>query len=360
VLYTLISHLAEGQTSPGVFHSLSLRAVFALLTSMIVSLLAGPVLIRQLKAFQLGQMVRDDGPGSHKSKEGTPTLGGVLILAALALATVLWADLANGYIWLVLAVALSFGAVGFADDYLKIRWSSSRGLSARQKYCLQSVLGLVVGIVLFWSARSPLETALTLPVFKSFYLPLGFFFPFFVYLVIVGSSNAVNLTDGLDGLAALPVAMVGAGLGVFLYISGHADLARHANILHVPGTGELVVFAGALVGACLGFLWFNAHPAEIFMGDTGSLALGAVLGTLAVIVHQELVLFVMGGVFVAETISVILQVGFFKLKGRRIFRMAPLHHHFELKGWSEPQVVVRFWILSLVLVCLALATLNLR
>ena len=360
MLYTLTNHLTGPDAGLGALDAPTLRSFLAFLTSLALSLLAGPALIRQLRAFQLGQTVRDDGPRSHKSKEGTPTMGGVLILGTLTLSTLLWADMTNCYVWLVLAVSLAFSGVGFLDDFLKIRRRSPHGLSARQKYLLQSVAAALAAGFLYWSASTPGQTSLWFPGPFSFSLPLGVFFPVFAYLVIVGTSNAVNLTDGLDGLAAVPVAMVGAGLGVVAWLSGHAGQSAHWQILHVPGAAELLVFAAALVGACIGFLWFNTHPALLFMGDTGSLGLGAALGTLAVLVHQEIALFIMGGVFVAETVSVILQVGSFKTTGRRIFRMAPLHHHFELKGWPETRVIVRFWILTLVLVVTALALLGLH
>jgi phospho-N-acetylmuramoyl-pentapeptide-transferase len=317
-------------------------------------------MIRKLAEHQVGQRVRSDGPQSHLSKAGTPTMGGALILVAIVVATLLWADLANRFVWIVLAVTVAFGLIGFWDDYLKLVVGDSRGLIARYKYFWQSVAGLGAAIALYATAKTPIETTLIVPFFKDFVLPLGPLFIVLAYFVIVGSSNAVNLTDGLDGLAIMPAVLVAGALGVFAYASGNVVFANYLGIPYIAGTGEVLVVCTAIFGAGLGFLWFNTYPAQVFMGDIGALALGAALGVIAVIVRQEIVLFVMGGVFVMETVSVILQVGSYKLRGKRIFRMAPIHHHFELKGWAEPKVIVRFWIITVILVLVGLATLKLR
>jgi len=339
---------------------LTLRAILGALTALIVALLIGPNMIRRLTELKFGQVVRDDGPQSHLSKTGTPTMGGSLVLVAIVSSTLLWGDLSNRYIWLVLLVTIGFGAIGLWDDYLKLVMKNSRGLSARRKYFFQSVLALGAASYLYFTANLPAETELLFPFFKYMLLPLGPFFILLAYFVIVGTSNAVNLTDGLDGLAILPAVMVAAALGVFAYLTGNINFSNYLMIPYVPGVGEIVVFCGALVGAGLGFLWFNTYPAQVFMGDVGALSLGAALGLIAVIVRQELVLLLMGGIFVLETVSVILQVASFKLTGKRIFRMAPIHHHFELKGWPEPRVIVRFWIITFILVLCGLATLKLR
>lgn len=343
-----------------VFQYLTLRAILGTLTALIVALLVGPTMIRRLSQHHVGQVVRDDGPKSHLSKAGTPTMGGTLVLVAISLSTLLWSDLSNRYVWLVLFVTLGFGAIGWWDDYLKLFLKNSRGLSARRKYFFQSVLALSAACYLYFTAHLPVETELVFPFFKHMLLPMGPFFIVFTYFVIVGTSNAVNLTDGLDGLAILPAVMVAGALGIFAYVAGNINFANYLGIPYVPGSGEMVVFCGSLVGAGLGFLWFNTYPAQVFMGDVGALSLGAALGIVAIVVRQELVLFLMGGVFVLETVSVILQVASFKLTGKRIFRMAPIHHHFELKGWPEPRVIVRFWIITFVLVLCGLATLKLR
>jgi phospho-N-acetylmuramoyl-pentapeptide-transferase len=343
------------------FSYLTLRAILAALTALTISFLVGPVMIRKLAEHQVGQRVRSDGPQTHLSKAGTPTMGGALILVAIVVGTLLWADLANRFVWITLAVTVAFGLIGFWDDYLKLVVGNSRGLIARYKYFWQSVAGLGAAIALYATARSPAETTLILPFFKDFVLPLGpVTFVVLAYLVIVGSSNAVNLTDGLDGLAIMPAVLVAGALGVFAYASGNVVFANYLAIPYVAGAGEVLVMCAAIFGAGLGFLWFNTYPAQVFMGDIGALALGAALGVIAVIVRQEIVLFIMGGVFVMETVSVILQVGSFKLRGKRIFRMAPIHHHFELKGWAEPKVIVRFWIITVILVLVGLATLKLR
>ncbi|MES2218354.1 MAG: phospho-N-acetylmuramoyl-pentapeptide-transferase [Pseudomonadota bacterium] len=343
-----------------VFQYLTLRAILSALTSLVVALLIGPSMIRRLSQKHVGQVIRDDGPQSHLSKAGTPTMGGALVLVAITLSTLLWSDLTNRYIWLVLFVTLGFGAIGFWDDYLKLFLKHSRGLSARRKYFYQSVLALSAAFYLYFTASMPVETQFVLPFFKHVLLPLGPFFIILTYFVIVGSSNAVNLTDGLDGLAILPAVMVAGALGIFAYVTGNIHFANYLSIPYVAGSGEIVIFCGSIVGAGLGFLWFNTYPAQVFMGDVGALSLGAALGIIAVIVRQELVLMLMGGVFVLETVSVILQVASFKLTGKRIFRMAPIHHHFELKGWPEPRVIVRFWIITFILVLSGLATLKLR
>jgi phospho-N-acetylmuramoyl-pentapeptide-transferase len=337
-----------------------LRAILGILTALSFSFIMGPAMIRWLTAVKVGQSVRKDGPQSHLSKAGTPTMGGTLILAAIFIATLLWGDLHNRYIWILLAVTIAFGAIGFADDYLKLVLKNSKGLAARHKYLWQSVFGLGAALALYYGHHESTEIDYILPFFKEVSLPLGAAFIVITYFVIVGTSNAVNLTDGLDGLAIMPAVLVGGALGVFGYASGNFNFAHYLQIPYLPGAGEVVVYCGALVGAGLGFLWFNAYPAQVFMGDVGALALGASLGTLAVIVRQEIVLFIMGGVFVMETVSVILQVGSFKLTGKRIFRMAPLHHHFELQGWPEPRVIVRFWIITVILVLVGLSTLKVR
>lgn len=344
-----------------VFRYLTLRGILGVLTALLISLVVGPYMIRKLSHYQIGQSVRDDGPETHLSKAGTPTMGGALILVGIAVSTLLWADLSNRYVWITLIVTLSFGAIGWVDDYRKVVARNPRGLPARWKYFWQSVVGVGAALALYATSSLPQETSLYVPFFKSVSITLGpIAFMLLTYFVIVGSSNAVNLTDGLDGLAIMPTVMVGAALGVFCYLSGHAEFSGYLLIPQLPGTGELIVFCGALGGAGLGFLWFNTYPAQVFMGDVGALALGAALGVVAVIVRQEIVLFIMGGVFVAETVSVILQVVSFRLTGRRIFRMAPLHHHFELKGWPEPRVIVRFWVITVVLVLVGLASLKLR
>jgi phospho-N-acetylmuramoyl-pentapeptide-transferase len=343
-----------------VFSYLTLRAILAALTALLISFLIGPVMIRKLAEHQVGQRVRSDGPQTHLTKAGTPTMGGALILVAISVATLLWADLSNRFVWITLAVTIAFGLIGFWDDYLKLVVGNSRGLIARYKYFWQSVAGLGAAVALYATAKTPVETTLIVPFFKDVLIPLGPFFIVLAYFVIVGSSNAVNLTDGLDGLAIMPAVLVAGALGVFAYASGNVVFANYLGIPYVAGSGEVLVFCTAIFGAGLGFLWFNTYPAQVFMGDIGALALGAALGVVAVIVRQEIVLFIMGGVFVMETVSVILQVGSFKLRGKRIFRMAPIHHHFELKGWAEPKVIVRFWIITVILVLVGLATLKLR
>jgi phospho-N-acetylmuramoyl-pentapeptide-transferase len=360
MLLYLTDYLAQYYSAFNVFHYLTLRAILGVLTALIFSFAAGPFMIRRLSIRQIGQFVRADGPKTHLIKAGTPTMGGTLILTSIVIATLLWSDLDNRFVWLLLGVTIAFGLIGWADDYRKLVLCDARGLPARAKYFWQSVAGSAVAVVLFITAREAIETTFIVPFFKHVTWPLGWVYLPVAYLVIVGSSNAVNLTDGLDGLAIMPAVMVAGALAIFGYVTGNVKFSTYLAIPYVPGAGEVVVFCGALVGAGLGFLWFNAYPAQVFMGDVGALALGAALGTLAVIVRQEIVLFIMGGVFVVETLSVILQVGSFKLTGRRIFRMAPLHHHFELKGWLEPRVIVRFWIITVILVLVGLSTLKIR
>jgi phospho-N-acetylmuramoyl-pentapeptide-transferase len=360
MLRYLTEWLTQYYTGFNAFGYLTLRAILAALTALAISFLVGPTMIRKLAEHQVGQRVRSDGPQSHLSKAGTPTMGGALILVAIVAATLFWADLTNRFVWIVLAVTVAFGLIGFWDDYLKLVVGDSRGLIARYKYFWQSVAGLGAAIALYVTAKTPVETTLIVPFFKSVVLPLGPLFVVLAYFVIVGSSNAVNLTDGLDGLAIMPAVLVAGALGVFAYASGNVVFANYLAIPYVAGAGEVLVICSAIFGAGLGFLWFNTYPAQVFMGDIGALALGAALGVIAVIVRQEIVLFIMGGVFVMETVSVILQVGSFKLRGKRIFRMAPIHHHFELKGWAEPKVIVRFWIITVILVLIGLATLKLR
>ena len=343
-----------------VFQYITLRCILAAITALAISLLIGPVVIRVLSRYQIGQMIREVGPKSHFQKAGTPTMGGVLILIAVLLCVLLWSDLSNRFIWVSLISMIGFGAIGFVDDYLKLVLKNSKGLSARYKYLWQSIIGFGVAIFLFITAKQPVDTQFIIPFFKDLTFSLGGFYILFSYFVIVGSSNAVNLTDGLDGLAIFPVVMISGALGVIAYLSGNINFAKYLFIPHISGVGEIAVFCSAIVGSGLGFLWFNTYPAQIFMGDVGALGLGAVLGVIAVIIRQEFVFMLMGGIFVIETVSVILQVASFKLTGKRIFKMAPIHHHFELKGWPEPRVIVRFWIITFVLVLLGLATLKLR
>lgn len=360
MLYALTEYLSQYYSGFGVFQYLTLRAILGVLSALLISLILGPWIIRWLSHYQVGQFVRDDGPQSHLSKAGTPTMGGTLILAAITIGTLLWADLSNRYIWVVLAVMLAFGAIGWLDDYKKLIKKQSEGLKARHKYLWQSVAGIGAAVFLYNTATVPAELELIVPFVKHVVLPMGLMFIVLTYFVIVGTSNAVNLTDGLDGLAILPTVMVGGALGIFAYASGNVVFSSYLGIPFIPGVGEVVIICGAIVGAGLGFLWFNTYPAQVFMGDVGALGLGAALGTIAVVTRQELVLLIMGGVFVMETVSVILQVASFKLTGRRIFRMAPLHHHFELKGWPEPRVIVRFWIITVILVLIGLASLKIR
>jgi phospho-N-acetylmuramoyl-pentapeptide-transferase len=362
MLYHLLYPLADQISAFNVFRYITFRTGGAVMTALLVSFWLGPSLIRWLKKKQReGQPIRLDGPESHLlTKKGTPTMGGVLILAALSVATLLWADLTNGFVWVVLIVTLGYGLIGFADDYLKLTKRSSGGLSGRRKLLGQGALGLIASVVLMWLTTPGLASNVAMPFFKDLLVPLGLLFPLFGALVMMGASNAVNLTDGLDGLAIVPVMIAAACFALIAYLAGNAIFAGYLGIPHVPGTGELAVFCGAIVGASLGFLWFNAPPAMVFMGDTGSLATGGALGAVAVATKHELVLAIIGGLFVLEAVSVIVQVGSFKLTGRRVFRMAPLHHHFEKKGWQEPTIVIRFWIIAMVLALVGLSTLKLR
>ena len=361
MLLALTEYLARFYSGFHVFQYLTLRAILAAVTALALALFIGPTMIGLLTRYQIGQRVRSDGPQSHLQKSGTPTMGGGLVLVAMGLGTVLWADVSNRFVWILLGSTLGFGLIGFYDDYLKLVVGNSKGLAARYKYLAQSIVGIATIMTLHHLRQSPAETSLYVPFFKTVAVPMTTAgFVALCYFVIVGTSNAVNLTDGLDGLAIMPAVMVAAALGVFAYVTGNFKFATYLQIPYIPGVGEALIFSATLVGAGLGFLWFNAYPAQVFMGDVGALAIGAALGTLAVIVRQEIVLFVMGGVFVIETVSVMLQVASFKLTGKRIFRMAPIHHHFELKGWPEPKVIVRFWIISFLLVLVGLATLKIR
>ena len=367
MLLMLTQWLAQDVRFFNVFNYITLRTVLAAMTALLISFAAGPRVIRWLAAKKIGQAVRTDGPQTHLIKSGTPTMGGVLILIAIGITTLLWGDLSNKYVWTVLVVTLGFGIVGWYDDWKKVVYRDPNGLASRWKFFWQSVLGAGAALFIAYSASSPAQTELIVPFFKSVAYPLGIAgFIVLTYFVIVGTSNAVNLTDGLDGLAIMPTVMIAAAFAVFAYATGNAMYAKYLHIPYVPGAGELCILLGAMAGAGLGFLWFNAYPAEVFMGDVGALALGAALGTVAVIVRQEIVLLIMGGVFVVETLSVMLQVSWFKYTkkkygtGRRILRMAPLHHHFEQGGWKETQVVVRFWIITIMLVLIGLSTLKLR
>ena len=360
MLVWLAEYLTQYYSAFNVFSYLTMRAILSVLTALLVSLYWGPRLIRYLQKMQIGQTVRDDGPESHLSKSGTPTMGGILILGAIILSSLLWADLNNKYVWVTLFVVASYGIIGFVDDYRKVIRKDSKGLIARWKYFWQSVVALVVAFGLYYTQQYDAETQLLVPFIKDVMPQMGLFFIAMTYFVIVGTSNAVNLTDGLDGLAIVPTMMVAGALAIFAYATSHVQFSDYLNIPYLPPASELVIVCTAIFGAGLGFLWFNTYPAQVFMGDVGSLALGGALGVIAVLVRQELVLFIMGGVFVMETVSVILQVGSYKLRGTRVFKMAPIHHHYELKGWPEPRVIVRFWIISLILVLIGLATLKIR
>ncbi|MEQ1815697.1 MAG: phospho-N-acetylmuramoyl-pentapeptide-transferase [Nitrosomonas sp.] len=361
MLLTLSQWLAQDIRAFNVFSYITLRTTLAALTALVISFIIGPVMIRKLTAYKIGQSVRDDGPQTHLVKVGTPTMGGALIVMSIVLTTLLWADLSNPYIWVVLLTTLGFGAIGWVDDYRKVVHRNPKGLSAGVKLFWQSAIAIIVALYLVSIAELPAQTDMIVPFFKEVAIPLGVTgFVILTYFVIVGTSNAVNLTDGLDGLAIMPTVMISSALAVFAYVAGHVVFAKYLGIPYIPNAGELSVFCGAMAGAGLAFLWFNAYPAEVFMGDVGALALGAALGIVTVIVRQEIVLVIMGGVFVVEALSVMLQVASFKLLGKRVFRMAPLHHHFELKGWKENQVVVRFWIITIILVLIGLSTLKLR
>ncbi len=389
MLLELAKWFAEDVRFFNVFQYITLRAVLACATALLIGLFAGPKVIRKLAEMKFGQAVRTDGPQTHLVKQGTPTMGGVLILISIGVSTLLWADLSNRFIWIIMIVTMGYGWVGWADDYRKVVNRDPNGMPSREKFMWQTIIGMVaaVGLVFSVSAGSELQTFgllwewlksgmqmplptkadLIVPFFKTISYPLGVIgFVILSYLVIVGTSNAVNLTDGLDGLAIMPTVMVGSALGLFAYVSGNTNYATYLNLPSIPGSGEVLVFCAAMAGAGLGFLWFNAYPAQVFMGDVGALALGGALGTIAIIVRQEILLFIMGGVFVVETLSVMLQVTYFKYtkkrygQGRRILLMAPLHHHFEQKGWRETQVVVRFWIITMMLVLIGLASIKLR
>ncbi|NCF73451.1 MAG: phospho-N-acetylmuramoyl-pentapeptide-transferase [Gammaproteobacteria bacterium] len=360
MLLYLTEYLAQFESGFNVFSYLTMRAILGALTALIISFIVGPKMIKSLSVNQLGQPVRDDGPETHLLKAGTPTMGGALILTAISVATVLWADLENHYVWIVLFVTLSFGVIGYVDDYKKLVLQNPAGISAKQKLFWQSSAALIAAIALYVTATDEVQTSLLIPYFKDLAIPLGMAQVVVTYFFIVGFSNAVNLTDGLDGLAIMPTVLVGGALGLFAYVTGNTNFSEYLGIPYVAGTGEILVFCAAMAGAGLGFLWFNTYPAQVFMGDIGALSLGAALGVVAVVVRQEIVLAIMGGVFVVETLSVIIQVGSFKLTGKRVFRMAPLHHHFELKGWAEPKVIVRFWIITFILVLVGLASLKIR
>jgi phospho-N-acetylmuramoyl-pentapeptide-transferase len=360
MLYWLFQSLAQVDPGFSVFAYITLRTILAALTALALSLLLGPWFIRALERNQLGQPIRELGPQSHQAKAGTPTMGGALILFAIVVSTLLWSNLSQRYVWIVLLVTVGFGLVGWWDDYRKLVRQDSRGLPARWKYLLQSIAGVGAAVFLYATADVPAATELIVPFFKSVVIPMGLVFVVSTYFMIVGFSNAVNLTDGLDGLAIMPCVFLAAALGIFAYVAGHSVFSGYLGVPTIPGAGEMAIYCGALAGAGLGFLWFNTYPAQVFMGDIGALSVGAALGTIAVIVRQELVFIVMAGVFVMETVSVILQVASFKMTGKRIFRMAPIHHHFELKGWPEPRVIVRFWIISVILVLAGLATLKIR
>ncbi|GGP23866.1 phospho-N-acetylmuramoyl-pentapeptide-transferase [Silvimonas iriomotensis] len=361
MLLLLTQWLGESIRAFNVFNYITLRAVLAMITSLGISWMLGPWVIRKLTEMKVGQAVRNDGPQTHLVKAGTPTMGGTLILLSIGITTLLWGELNNKYVWLTLIVTLATGVIGFIDDYKKVALKNPKGLSARAKMIGQSVIAIGAGLFLVNAGQLPSHTGFIIPFYKEILYPFGAIgFCILTYFVIVGTSNAVNLTDGLDGLAIMPTVFVSGAFCIFAYVAGNAVFSKYLGIPHVPGAGELVIFCAAMAGAGLGFLWFNAYPAEVFMGDVGALALGAGLGTVAVIVRQEIVLLIMGGVFVVEALSVMIQVASFKLTGKRVFRMAPLHHHYELKGWKETQVVVRFWIITMLLVMAGLATLKLR
>jgi phospho-N-acetylmuramoyl-pentapeptide-transferase len=360
MLIWLTDYLTQFESGFGVFRYLTLRTILSVLTSLIISFILGPYLISHLTNKKIAQSIRDDGPEAHLNKIGTPTMGGLLILLSIIFSTLCWGDVSNRYVLVVLTVTFLFGIIGLIDDYRKVIHNNPKGLSAKYKYAAQSIVALGAGIYLYQSATLPVETQLLIPFFKAHIFDMSWLYIVLVYFVIVGSSNAVNLTDGLDGLAILPTVMVAGALAIFAYLTGHIRFSDYLGIPYIPGVGEVAVFCGAMVGSGLGFLWFNTYPAQVFMGDIGSLSLGAALGIVAVVTRQELVLFIMGGVFVVETLSVILQVSSYKLTGKRIFKMAPLHHHYELKGWPEPRVIVRFWIITVILILIGLASLKIR
>ena len=360
MLLWLAEYLSQFHSGFNVFKYITMRTILGALTALFMALFVGPGLIAYLGKYQIGQAVRDDGPQTHLIKTGTPTMGGLLILISIVFSTLCWADLSNRYVWVVFLVTLVFGAIGYVDDFRKVIRQNPVGLPPHWKYLWQSVAGLLAAVYLFKTASIPAETQLILPFIKSVSLELGWAFIVLTYFVIVGSSNAVNLTDGLDGLAILPTVMIAGALAIFAYAAGHINFSQYLGIPYIPGVGEVCIFCGAITGSGLGFLWFNTYPAQVFMGDIGALALGAALGVIAVVSRQEIILFIMGGVFVMETVSVILQISSYKLTGKRLFRMAPLHHHYELKGWPEPRVIVRFWIITVILVLIGLASLKIR
>ncbi len=360
MLLYLTEYLGQFISSFNVFSYLTMRAILGTLTALLICLIAGPVMIRSLSVNQYNQPVRTDGPETHMSKVGTPTMGGTLVLMAISISTLLWADLENHFVWIVLFVTISFGIIGYLDDYKKLILKNSSGISAKQKFFWQSIVALIAAVALYLTVDNEAQTALLIPYFKDLSIQIGILQIVITYFFIVGFSNAVNLTDGLDGLAIMPTVLVGGALGLFAYVTGNVNFSEYLGIPYISGTGEIMVFCAAMAGAGLGFLWFNTYPAQVFMGDTGALSLGAALGAVAVIVRQEIVLAIMGGVFVVETLSVIVQVLSFKLRGKRVFKMAPLHHHFELKGWAEPKVIVRFWIVTVILVLIGIASLKIR
>ncbi len=360
MLLYLTQYLSQFESGFNVFNYLTMRAILGALTALIICFVLGPRMIERLSSKQLGQPIREDGPITHLPKAGTPTMGGLLILVSIAVSTLLWADLGNHFVWIVLFVTLSFGAIGYVDDYKKLILQDPAGISAKQKLFWQSAAAIVAAIALYVTATDSVSTSLLIPYFKDLSIPLGMFQVVVTYFFIVGFSNAVNLTDGLDGLAITPPGLVGGALGVFAYVTGNVNFSEYLDIPYVAGTGEILVFCATLTGAGLGFLWFNTYPAQVFMGDIGALALGAALGVVAVVTRQEIVLAIMGGIFVMETLSVMIQVASYKLTGKRVFRMAPIHHHFELKGWAEPKVIVRFWIITVILVLIGLASLKVR
>ncbi len=360
MLYHLLYPLREYHTVFNVFRYITFRTASAILTALLISFIFGPWIVRRLRELKVGQHIRKDGPQTHLSKAGTPTMGGIMVLLALTVSTLLWSDLTNPYIWLVVTTTLGFGAIGFYDDYLKLVKKQSEGLRPRYKLGWQVAIALLVGLLLYFNPMDPYKTALSIPFFKALVIDLAWFYVPFVMLVLVGSSNAVNLTDGLDGLAIGLVGIAAAANAVLVYVGGNKVFADYLQLIFIPGTGELTVFCGALIGASMGFLWFNSHPAEVFMGDVGSLSLGGALGTLAVLTKHEIILVIIGGIFVVEALSVIFQVASFKSSGKRLFRMAPIHHHFEQVGWAESKVTIRFWIIGVILALIGLSTLKLR
>ena len=360
MLLYLFEYLEQFNSSFNLFGYLTLRSILSVLTALIICFITGPMMIKRFTDHSIKQSIREDGPATHHLKAGTPTMGGVFLLLGVLVSTLLWGDLSNRYVWIVCFVTFSYGAIGAFDDIKKLVKGNGEGISARLKFFLQSVVGIITAYWLFSSAQTAAETSLYVPFFKDVIIQMGPWFMVLSYFVIVGSSNAVNLTDGLDGLAIMPTVMVAGALGVFAYLSGHSAFSEYLAIPYLPLAGELIIFCAAIVGAGLGFLWFNTYPAQVFMGDVGALSLGAALGVVAILVRQEIVLVIMGGVFVVETVSVMMQVASYKLTGKRIFKMAPLHHHFELRGWPEPKVIVRFWIITIILVLIGLSTLKIR